>query len=248
MVKISGVIMARNEETNIEDAIKSLNFTDQIVVTDTGSTDNTLELAKKAGAEVYHIEFAGFGKSKQKSLEYCDGEWIIFLDADERVSPELAKKLKSIVESNTSIDGYKLNRLTYFLGKPIKHSGWYPDYVTRFFKKDKGKFNNKMVHESIEIEGEVGRVDEVIEHYSYKNLEQYIDKANEYSTLSALEMAEEGKRFGLINLIFRPIFIFFKMFVIKLGFLDGLRGFLLAVLSSYHVFLKYAKLKSFKKI
>jgi glycosyltransferase involved in cell wall biosynthesis len=241
-VKISAAIIARNESENIPDAIKSLDFVDQIVVADTGSADDTMEIARNLGAEVHRVEFEGFGKTKNKALGYCSGDWILFIDADERVTPELAKQIKNIDCSNNAPAGFEINRLTYFLGKPIRHSGWYPDYILRFFKRGNGRFTSNLVHEQVAVEGPVHKLDGLLLHYSYKDIEQYLDKMNEYSSLSAREMHEKGKRFNPLDPLIRPGLIFIKMFIFKAGFLDGFHGFILAVLSSYHVFIKYIKL------
>ncbi len=245
--KISAAIIALNEKDNIRDAIKSLSFADQIIVADTGSTDNTAEIAKNAGAEVHKIKFSGFGETKNKALELCDGEWVFLLDADERVSEELAESILKAAAHNSDTAGFNVNRLTYFLGKPIRHSGWYPDYILRFFKREKGKFSPRLVHEEITVDGPVGRLDGLIIHYSYTNLRQYLDKLNEYSSLSAREMRSSDRKFNYADFIFRPFLIFLKMYFFKAGFLDGFNGILLAALSSYHVLIKYAKLRQLWK-
>jgi len=241
-IKISAALIARNEAANISEAIKSLSFADQVVVADTGSTDNTVEIAQKLGAEVHSVKFEGFGKTKNKALDYCRGNWVLFVDADERVTSELAEKIINISNSESATAGFLINRLTYFLGKPVRHSGWYPDYILRLFKKEKGKFSSNLVHERVEINGRVDKLDGLLLHYSYRSIDQYLDKLNEYSTLSAREMFQKGRKFNILDLIFRPISTFLKMFVFKAGFLDGLNGLFLAILSSYHVFIKYAKL------
>lgn len=241
-VKISAAIIARDEADNISDAIKSVSFADQVVVGDTGSVDNTAEIARAAGAEVYNVSFEGFGNTKNKTFEFCRGDWIISIDADERVTPELAGNIQHLIADGPRCEGYLINRLTYFLGKPVRHSGWYPDFLPRLFKKGRGRYSSNLVHEIMEIDGDVEKVDGLLLHYSYKSLDRYLDKLNEYSSLSAREMLERGRKFNPLDLIFRPPLVFFKMYVSKAGFLDGFNGFILAVLSSYHVFVKYARL------
>ena len=240
-------MIARNEAANIPDAIKSLDFADQIVVADTGSSDNTLEIARNLGAEAHGITFEGFGKAKNKALDFCAGEWAFVIDADERVTPELAQSILNAVNNNSGPAGFRANRLTYFLGKPVRHSGWYPDYVLRLFKRDKGRFDSSLVHESAQVDGVVGILDGLLVHYSYRNLEQYLDKLNEYSSLSAREMFEKGRKFHFLDLVIRPPSIFLKMYIFKAGFLDGFHGIILAVLSSYHVFIKYIKLYQMRR-
>jgi glycosyltransferase involved in cell wall biosynthesis len=239
--KISAVLIARDEEQNIEAAIASLKFASQIVVADTGSCDRTMELAAKAGAEVHKIEFLGFSDAKSKALEFCRYELIFSMDADERVSPELAASIIRAAEKGGA-DAYSVCRLTYFLGRPIKHSGWYPEYVTRLFTRGKAEFNGRYVHESIKVDGDVEKLNGILHHYSYRDIESYIRKMDVYSTMSASEMHISGRKASILNLIFNPIWIFLKMFIFRAGFLDGFHGFLLAVLSSFHVFIKYSKL------
>lgn len=239
--------MARNEADNIRQAVESLRFADRIVVADTGSGDKTIEIARQAGAEVFEIPFEGFGKSKNRALELCNGEWILFLDSDERISPELSKSIVQKIDHDSGPEGYVVNRLTYFLGKPVRHSGWFPDYVLRLFRREKGRFTDRLVHESVEIEGPVGKLDGLLYHYSYRNLHQYVEKMNEYTTMNAEDMFRRGQRAGLFDLFIHPWSTFAKMYLIKAGIFDGINGFILAVLSSYHVFVKYAKLRQMGK-
>jgi glycosyltransferase involved in cell wall biosynthesis len=245
--KISAVIIARNEAHNIEDAIASLNFASQIVVADSGSRDNTVELARRAGAEVHGIEFDGFGPSKNRALQFCRNEWIFSLDADERVSPELAANILKAVGKDSGPDGYLVSRLTYFLGKPIRHSGWYPEHILRLFRRGKGQFTERLVHENITLDGTLGQLEGPLYHYSYRDLGSYLDKLQEYSTLSARELYGGGRRFRLTDILLYPPAIFCKMYLLKAGFLDGYHGLLLALLSSFHVLIKYAKLRELSR-
>lgn len=240
--KISAVIITRNEETNIVEAIKSVSFADQVVVCDTSSDDKTVQLARRAGAEVHDIPFEGFGAAKNRALEFCTCDWILSIDADERVSPELVKSIENAVSLDNGPDCYAVNRLSFFLGKAIRHSGWFPDYVTRLFRKGH-RFSENRVHESLQAPRNVEKLDGLLLHYSYHSLDQYMMKLNYYSTLNAIDMSRNGRKGSAADLLFRPPAAFFKMFVAKMGFLDGMTGFILAVLSSYHVFVKYAKLR-----
>lgn len=245
-VRISAVIITRNEQANITAAIESLKFADQIVVADTLSDDSTVEIARRAGAEVFEIPFEGYGAAKNKALEFCRGDWIFSLDADERVTPELAQNLMNAVKNDNGIGAYAVNRLTYFLGRPVRHSGWFPDYVVRFFKRGH-RFSEKQVHESLENATNAGKLPGLLLHYSYTDLDQYIEKLNSYTTLNAREMFGAGRKSNLLDMIIHSAATFFKMYVFKAGFLDGSTGFVLAILSSYHVFIKYAKLRQLTK-
>jgi glycosyltransferase involved in cell wall biosynthesis len=247
MTAISAVIMARNEERNIADAIASVNFASQIVVADTGSQDKTMDVASRAGAEVFSICFDGYGASKNRALEFARHEWIFSLDADERVSPELAQSIVKTIGSNPHVDGYTVPRLTYFLGKPIRHSGWHPDHILRLFRNGKGKFDERLVHESVQVNSRAGKLDGFLFHYSYRDLESYLEKMNVYSTLNAEELHRQGKTGKLSDLLIHPPATFLKMYILKAGFLDGYHGLLLAALSSFHVLIKYAKLRNLEK-
>jgi glycosyltransferase involved in cell wall biosynthesis len=246
-VSISVIIMARNEEANIVEAIKSVPFASQIVVADTGSSDNTIILARNAGAETHSIEFDGYGPSKNLALAFASCDWVLSIDADERVSPELAESIIKIVDDPNSLNGYSICRLTYFLGKPIRHSGWFPEYVLRFFKRGKGAFSSRLVHEGVKVDGSQGKLSGLLYHYSYKTLESYIDKLNIYSTLNAQELHKSGKRSNLLDIIFHPPATFIKMYLIKFGFFDGFNGLVLALLSSFHTLIKYIKLRELHK-
>jgi glycosyltransferase involved in cell wall biosynthesis len=240
---ISAVIMARNEEANIADAVASVWFAAQIVVADTGSGDSTIDIARKAGAEVHSIPFDGFGTSKNRALEFCRCEWILSLDADERVSPELAKNISEQLSEPSDYDGFAFSRLTYFLGKPVWHSGWQPDYILRLFRQGKGRFSDRLVHEGVLVNGRAGRLDGLLYHYSYPTLEKYFEKMKVYSSLNAQELLNSGRRFHWFDPLIHPPATFFKMYILKLGFLDGVNGLLLAGLSSFHIVKKYLKLR-----
>jgi glycosyltransferase involved in cell wall biosynthesis len=235
--------MARNESGNIADAISTLGFASQIIMADTGSSDDTMEVAAQAGAEVHSIFFDGYGSSKNRAIEFCKHDWIFCIDADERVSPELAQSIVSSVRNNSEFNGLSACRLTYFLGKPVKHSGWYPEYVLRLFKKGKGRFSDRLVHESVKVEGKTGKLSGILYHHSYKDLDSYLKKMDIYSAMSAEELYNSGRKSRLLDFLLHPPATFFKMYFLKAGFLDGANGLMLAGLSSFHVFVKYARLR-----
>jgi len=239
--RLSVAIITKNEQDNIVEAIESVRFADQIVVADSSSDDNTVDIARNAGAEVHTIPFDGFGQAKNTALEFCEGDWILSIDADERVSPELAENIKRIIKLDNGPDYYAINRLTYFLGRPIRHSGWFPDYVVRLFRKG-AYFSKSKVHESLITNGEVGRIEDLLYHYSYKKIDQYLDKLNNYTTLNSEQMYQAGKRAVFLDLLIHPPATFLKMYIFKAGFLDGSTGFILAALSSFQVLVKYSKL------
>lgn len=246
-MKLSVVVITKNEEANLARCLESVRFADQIVVVDSHSTDRTVEIARIFGARVETIDWAGFGKAKQHALSLADGEWVLSIDADEQLSPELAAEIQSIVQSDTSFVGYEMPRLTNFLGKWIRHCGWYPDPVLRLFRRGKGRFTDDIVHERVMIDGPVGRCHNDLLHFSYPTLDVYFDKFNRYTTEGAIQEAARGRTAGLFDLTARPFVSFVKHYISKAGFLDGVEGFMVSALSSCAVFVKYAKLRQMNR-
>jgi len=260
MKNISVAIAAFNEEKNIERCLKSVaGWTKEIVVVDGSSKDNTRQLAKNFGArviqannpEIFHI-------NKQKAVNACSGDWILQLDADEIVSNELKKEIQKLLnpkfgnsairKTSHNFAGYYIPRKNYFLGRWLKKGGVYPDYVIRFFQKNKGRFPAKSIHEQIEITGKAGYLKNAILHYPYENLADYLRKAKIYTSLTAKELKEKNEKRNVLNmikyLIIFPVRTFSGIYFRHLGFLDGVRGFLWAFFSALHhpaAFLKYFK-------
>lgn len=247
MNKITAVIITKNEEANIGRCLKSIAWVDEIIVVDTASTDRTRQIASEAGAAIYEVEWQGFGHAKGFALEKATHEWILSLDADEEITAQLAQEIKTVISENRSESGFKIPRRTNFLGRWIKYSRWYPDYVLRLFRKGAGRFNDSLVHEKVIVEGTVGKLQNPILHYSYPDIETYFNKFEKYTSLAAQELFNKGKKFHVAAIIFKPIASFFRHYVTGLGFLDGVEGFLIAVLSAFGVVTKYAKLRSLEK-
>lgn len=240
-MSISVIIITHNEEKNILACLSSVKWADEIVVVDAFSTDNTKKLAEEFGAKVFQVKWQGYGKQKNYALSLASMDWILSLDADERITPELAEEIQKVVQ-NPEMDGYQISRKAYFLGKWIRHSGWYPDYCLRLFRREQGMFAEKQVHEFVQLLGKMGQLNGTMLHFTDDNLKHYLAKFEQYTALAADELASVGKKASVGDLIARPLFIFFKMYILKKGFLDGMHGFILAVLSSFYVFVKYAKL------
>ncbi len=239
-MSVSIIIITHNEEKNILACLESVKWADEIVVVDSFSTDNTKKLAEESGANVLQVEWQGYGKQKNYALSCASMNWILSLDADERVTPELAEEIQEITQ-NPQADGYQICRKAYFLGKWIRHSGWYPDYCLRLFRRDKAVFAEKPVHEYVQLNGRMGQLKGAMLHYTDNDLKSYLIKLQRYTTLAADELRAKSKKASLGDLITRPMFIFLKMYILKKGFLDGMHGFILAILSSFYVFVKYAK-------
>ncbi len=241
---ISVILITHNEEENIVECLQSVSWADEIIVIDSKSTDRTVELAKQFTSKVYVTEWKGYGGAKNYALSKATSKWILWLDADERVTPELAYEIKSIVcNQQEEFTAYKVPRRAYFLGKWIKHCGWYPGFVVRLFKRDASEFNDSRVHEKIKVHGEIGTLKNDLLHFTDHTLFHYVDKFNRYTTLAAEDLFDKSKKISLYDLMIRPLYLFIKMFIVRLGFLDGMHGFILSILSANYVFVKYAKLR-----
>lgn len=243
MSSLSVIVITKNEEHNIQECLASVKWANEIIVVDGGSSDRTVDIARQATKEVHERPWEGYGAAKNFALSQCSGDWVFWLDADERVTPELKREIQSVIHSmDGTYAGYSMPRKAYFLGRWIKHCGWYPGIVVRLFKRGEGKFTEHKVHERLEVRGNIGGLHADLLHYTDPNLFHYFDKFNRYTSLAAEELVESGQSFSLGQLLFRPPWTFFKMYVLRAGFLDGIQGFILCVLSSSYVFVKYAKL------
>lgn len=243
MKSLSVIVITKNEERNIVECLESVRWAKEIVVVDGGSDDKTVELARQYTPKVYVKSWEGFAASKDFGLQKCAGEWILWLDADERVTIELSREIQGILEQQEIAGvGYEVSRKAFFLGRWIKHCGWYPGYVLRLFRRGDGRFSDNKVHERLEIEGPIGRLKADLLHHTDPNLWHYYEKFNRYTSLAAEELSDQGEVFRIGQLIVRPIWTFIRMYFIKSGFLDGVQGLILCVLSASYVFTKYAKL------
>lgn len=241
MDNLTVVILTKNEEENITDVIKNgAQLTKNILIVDSGSADKTVELAKAAGARViYRVWDNDFSAQRNFALKYITTEWVLYLDADERLTESIIAEIKKVINENKKAL-YKFERRTSAFGKDFKYGVLSPDYVKRMFPVKNGKWQGK-VHEAVVTELPVIKLNGYIKHYTYKNFEQYINKMNVYSSIWA---ENSNKKVGFIkDIVFRPIFAFVKMYVIQLGFLEGWFGFVLAVNYSLYTLNKYAKLK-----
>jgi glycosyltransferase involved in cell wall biosynthesis len=243
---ISAVIITLNEEANIEDCLESVSWTREIVVVDAMSTDRTREIARKFTPGVHEKAWEGYSEAKGFAISRASSEWVLSLDADERVTPELRKEIESL-PAEPGVDGYMVPIRPLFLGRWIKHSGWYPGYKLRLFRRDKAAMTRKKLHEGIRVEGAVGKMCNPLLHFAYPTVRSYFEKFARYTDLAARELHEEGKRATAFDIAVRPAFSFLKMFIVKMGFLDGIEGFALCVFSSLYVLVKYVKLRELER-
>lgn len=240
MKPVSAVIITFNEEKNITSCIESLQWCDEIIVVDSHSTDNTVEIAQSLGATVILHTFEGYGKQKQFAIEHATHNWVLSIDADEIVTKELASEIQ-----NSSLDvnvGYTIPRIEYFQGKRLRFNKGSGERFLRFFNKDKGHFTDSSVHEYVKISGSCGSLKQALLHNSYYNLRQYFDKFNNYTTLQAEEYYKRGKRTNAITIMIRFPLALLETLFFRAYLLDGYRGFLMGVLHSIYTTVKYAKL------
>jgi len=241
--KLSVIVITKNEEKNVRECLSSVLWAEEIIVVDAGSTDNTLGIAKEFTQKVYSRPWDGYGAAKNFGLTQCACEWILSIDADERVTPELREEILGKLSSvNQKTAAFSVPRRANFLGKWIYHCGWYPGRIARVFRRSAGRFTEEKVHERLEIQGEIVPLHSDLLHYTDPDLKSYFEKSNKYTSLAAEELLDHKKKFSLAKLIVNPFWIFFRMYILRLGFLDGLTGFILCVLSANYVFTKYAKL------
>lgn len=250
--KISIAIITYNEEKNIRDCIEScLKIADEVVVLDSFSTDKTREICESYPiVKFYQHEFDGHVEQKNRALSLCSFDWVLSLDADERVSPQLEKEILELKENKEKMNqynGYRIPRLTYHLGKFIYHSGWYPQRKYRLFKKDKAIWVGENPHDYITIEGKGSFLKGNIIHYSFKDLSHQIDTINKFSSIVAFNRYHQNKKFSILKSIYKPIVKFLEIYIFKLGFLDGFAGFTIAIASSFSTFLKNAKIYELEK-
>ena len=246
MPSLSVIIITKNEAANIRACLESVAWADEIVVVDSGSADDTVNICKAMGARVYvHPDWPGFGPQKNRALSYATKEWVFSIDADERVTPELREELIEAVNEGGA-QGYYLPRLSQFCGASIHHSGWYPDYVLRLFKRDAGRFSDNLVHESVLLTGRAARLKNPLLHYSYLTTDDVERKVEHYSTAAAQQMFRSGKRSGWPDAVLRAGWAFARTYFLRLGVLDGSAGLNIARMNVRTTYLKYRKLEALR--
>jgi glycosyltransferase involved in cell wall biosynthesis len=238
---ITAIIIARDAEKTIGQCVRALHFCTRIIVGENNSQDQTAALAKAAGAEVQSVVWEGYGKTKNNIIQSIASGWVLSVDSDEIITPELAAEIGVLMTQTQSVDGYAITRKNFFLGRALRFCGWSPDWQLRLFRAGKGRFEEKAVHEALQVEGTVLRCQAPMEHYSYLTLEDYFSRLNHYTTLAAQDRQNRGKRFSFLRLLFDPGWTFFKMWIIKQGWRDGFQGTVLCILSAFNTLVKHAK-------
>lgn len=241
-VSLSVIIITKNEAAHIGECIDSVAFADEVVVLDSGSSDATCDIARAKGARVsVSPDWPGFGPQKNRALDLATCDWVLSLDADERVTPELAREIRDVL-ADPAADAYIVSRLSNFGGRWIRHSGWWPDPVLRLFRRGTARFKEVAVHESVQTTGTTARLKGHLLHYPYASLEAFIAKINHYSSEAAAMLHARGKTTSVPGTVGHAAWTFVRLYVLRRGFLDGREGFILALMAAAGSFFRYTKL------
>jgi glycosyltransferase involved in cell wall biosynthesis len=242
-MKITATVITLNEEHNIAAALESLSWADEIIVVDSESTDDTVEIARRFTDRVLVQPWPGYSAQKNFAASQAANDWIFSVDADERVSEELTREIEQLKSgSNPQAVGFEMPRLTFYLGRWIKHSGWYPDYKLRLYDRNRARWRGEFVHETLEADGEVARFHGNILHYTVRDASEHHLRMDRYTTLAAKQAFALAERASLSSILFSPLAVFLRSYVFKLGFLDGIQGLAIARFAAHYEFLKKLKL------
>ncbi len=247
MPPISATIITLNEAAHIADAIDSLSWADEIVVVDAGSTDDTVALARAKGASVHCRAWTGYVDQKNHAAALAAHDWIFSLDADERVTPALASEVRALLATEPSRRGYRVPRVTFHLGRWIRTTDFFPDYQLRLYDRRTGAWQGRYVHESVHVEGGFGYLANELQHYSFRDLRDQVERINQYTSLAARQMHERGRRASVLDLVVQPAAAFLRNYLLRRGILDGRVGLTISLMQAYSVFLKYAKLRELQE-
>lgn len=242
MAELSVIIIARDEADNIRACIESVAWADEVIVVDSGSQDDTVAICRELGAQVFVHDWPGFGAQKNRALAYASKDWVLSLDADERVSPELRRDIELVLGKINAAPAYAIPRLSSYCGRFMRHSGWYPDHVTRLFRRGSAHFSDDLVHERLLVEGSTAQLHGMLLHYAFDNLEEVLHKVNQYSSAGAQMQHRRGRKATLSGAVLRGAWSFVRTYFLRAGFLDGREGFMLAVSNAEGTYYRYLKL------
>ena len=242
MPRVTVTIITKNEAAHIGAAIDSASWADEIIVVDSGSSDDTVALAAAKGVRVESRTWTGWVDQKNFAASLAANDWIFSLDADERVTPALAQEIKGVLSTNPPNAAYKVPRVTFHLGRWIRTTDFYPDFQTRLYDRRAARWDGRYVHESVKAIGQVSRLSQELQHYSYDDLSDHLDRINAYSSLAARKMYEQGRRAHIFDLVTQAPAAFLRNYILRRGILDGSAGLVISTVNAYSVFLKFAKL------
>jgi glycosyltransferase involved in cell wall biosynthesis len=240
--KVTATVITFNEAANIAPALESLTWADEIVVVDAESTDDTVAIARRFTDRVFVRPWPGYVAQKNFAAEQATNDWIFSLDADERVTPELAREVRALLSTDPPLKGYRVPRVTFHLGRWIRSTDWYPDYQLRLYDRRHARWTGRYVHESVQADGPVGKLRNDLQHYAYRDVSHHLRSMDRYTTLAARQMFEDGRRAGWFDVLVHPRLAFFRNYVLRGGFRDGMPGLIVSAMNAYYVGLKYAKL------
>ena len=238
---LSVIIITKNESAHIVGCLQSVAWADEIIVLDSGSVDDTVDLCRAVTDKVYSTDWQGFGIQKQRALDKATGDWVLSIDADEIVTPELKLEIQQAIQIG-DMNGFEIPRLSNYCGRQIRHGGWFPDYVLRLFRRDCGRFTDHVVHERIVVDGNTARLNTPFLHDAFVDFEEVLHKVNNYSTLGATVLYERGVRSSLRKAIMKGVWTFIRTYFLKAAFLDGQQGLMLAISNAEGAYYKYVKL------
>ena len=241
-MRISATVITLDEERHLADALESLSWADEIVVVDSGSTDRTVEIARRYTDRVVETEWPGYAAQKNRAAREASHDWIFSLDADERVTPELRASIERVRDRGPSADGYRVARRAWYVDRWVRHGGWYPDWQTRLYDRRKASFEGEFVHESVRVAGDVAALSGDLLHYTVESLSDHHRRLDRYTTLAAEALASRGRRFSASRAIVEPPLTFVRTYLLKQGFRDGAAGLAIAGFAAYYVFLRQVKL------
>jgi len=244
---LSVIIITKNESAHISGCLQSVAWADEIIVLDSGSQDDTVELCRAVTDKVYSTDWQGFGIQKQRALDKATGDWVLSIDADEIVTPELKAEIQQAMQSS-DINGFEIPRLSNYCGRAMRHGGWFPDYVLRLFRREFGQFTNHVVHERIVVEGNIARLNTPFLHDAFVDFEEVLHKVNNYSTLGATVLYDRGVRSSLPKAIMKGLWTFIRTYFLKAAFLDGQQGLMLAISNAEGAYYKYVKLWALQQL
>ena len=247
MPKVSVTIITKNEAEDIAAALDSVAWADERIVVDSCSTDDTASIAGWHGARVVSREWPGYIAQKNYAASLASHDWILSLDADERVTPALAGEITATLGREPAERGYRIPRVTFHLGRWIRTTDWYPDDQLRLYDRRAAEWTGRRVHEGVTVKGPIGRLRHELQHYAYRDIDEHMETIERYTTLAAQQMFEAGRRATFFDVAVQPKFAFFRNYILKRGFLDGTAGLIISRMNAYYVFLKFAKLRELQR-
>ncbi len=243
MPKLSITVITKNEEADIAGALKSVGWADEIIVVDSESADSTAAIARQFTERVVVRRWPGYVAQKNFAASIASHDWILSLDADERVTPELTAEIKTVLAGAPGCAAFRMPRVTWHLGRWVRTTDWYPDYQVRLYDRRSAEWTGKYVHESVSARGSIGRLSGELQHYAYRDIADHLETMDRYTTYAARQMHEDGRRAGMLQLVGHPPLAFLRNYIARRGITDGVPGFIISAMNSYYVFLKFAKLR-----